>query len=197
MEKMKFKKIQGIDGYEVSSCGVVKSLDRTIKTMRNGKPYTLTVKGKTLKPNNVSGYHRVTLKSNGKVYLKLVHRLVADHFCENPLCKPQVNHKDGNKKNNHYTNLEWVTASENTKHAIKNGFAKSLHERGFAGLKRSERKKARKDSICNLGADFLSEVIECYNNSDITQKEIADRLGYSRAAFQRLLSGDLNYYFTL
>lgn len=50
-----------------------------------------------------------------------VHRLVALAYIANPHNKPIVNHIDGNKKNNDKSNLEWVTAQENTRHAVKIG----------------------------------------------------------------------------
>ena len=63
----------------------------------------------------------------------LIHRLVAFYFVKNPKNKDCVNHKDGDKKNNHSKNLEWVTYSENNLHAIK-----------FLGKKGAENNDRRK-----------------------------------------------------
>lgn len=49
------------------------------------------------------------------------HQLVALAFIPNPLHLPQVNHKDGNKRNNFYKNLEWTTNLDNATHAMQNG----------------------------------------------------------------------------
>lgn len=67
------------------------------------------------------GYLRLTCTIEGEKVRFKVHRLVAEHFVENPEGKEQVNHKDGNKQNNAVSNLEWVTASENALHAVHNG----------------------------------------------------------------------------
>lgn len=63
------------------------------------------------------GYIRVGLTGAKR---KLVHDIIAITFIPNPENKPQVNHKDGNKKNNRVDNLEWNTQSENMRHALDN-----------------------------------------------------------------------------
>lgn len=83
-----------------------------------------TKTGRVLKPqDNGKGYKKVTLTINRKQIQRYVHRLVAESYCSKPKVKIalQVNHKDGDKSNNHYTNLEWVTNSENQKHAHRIG----------------------------------------------------------------------------
>lgn len=70
------------------------------------------------------GYEKIILTKNNKSTLFSVHRLVALHFVPNPHNKAFVNHKDGNKLNNHASNLEWVTKSENTYHAYETGLLK-------------------------------------------------------------------------
>ena len=106
-----------IDGYrrtkyEVHEDGTVISLGRL-----GARGYV--VKDRKLIPReNSNGYLRVSMNLTGKQKEYFVHRLVAAHFVENPNNFPVVNHKDGNKHNNHYSNLEWVTSSENNKHAF-------------------------------------------------------------------------------
>lgn len=67
---------------------------------------------KAMKPWLNGGYKCVKL--NGKH--ESIHRLVAKAFIPNPENKPEVNHIDGNKQNNHVSNLEWVTSKENINH---------------------------------------------------------------------------------
>lgn len=82
--------------------------------------------GKTdilLKPRmNDNGYYIVTLDQEQQV----VHRLVALHFIPNPWGHPQVNHIDGDKSNNHVSNLEWVSAEQNSQHALATGLRKGF-----------------------------------------------------------------------
>lgn len=75
------------------------------------------------------GYLQVYLQKEPKGGISvLAHRIVAYGFCENPNNYPSVDHIDGNKCNNHYTNLEWVTPKENTRRAIELGLK---NDRGF------------------------------------------------------------------
>lgn len=67
------------------------------------------------------GYLKVGLNDNKKYY---IHRLVALTYIENPQNKETVNHKDGNKTNNHISNLEWMTNEENINHAFNTNLIK-------------------------------------------------------------------------
>lgn len=103
---MRWKTITGNENYKISECGRVYSnhVNREMKT------YIIN-----------SGYKAIKLANNGESKSELIHRLVAKEFCEGYSPELDVNHIDGNKLNNHYSNLEWVTRKENIHHNMKRG----------------------------------------------------------------------------
>lgn len=112
-----WKPIAGFEGrYEVSSYGRFKALHRliTYKDGRSGFRVEKAIKGSL----GSNGYYTISLDTKTK---KLAHRLVAEAFLEFQEYRITVNHKDGNKINNHIENLEWSTYKENNNHARKTG----------------------------------------------------------------------------
>lgn len=107
--------------YQVSNYGLVRSLDRTIEFIRNGKITRQKRKGKILNCNKIQddGYCNVTLSKNSNTKIFPVHRLVAEAFIPNPDNLPCVNHKDENKFNNCTDNLEWCTVAYNNSYGTK------------------------------------------------------------------------------
>ena len=103
-----WKDIKGLEGkYQISNMGRVKSLH-----------YNWSDSERMLIPHvQRTGYLCVNI--GGK--LRTIHRLVAESFIENPNNLSQVNHIDGNKRNNTVENLEWCSPSENLNHAYKIG----------------------------------------------------------------------------
>jgi len=90
----------------------------------DGKLFNV-LKKKYLKPtNNGKGYLMYEIRNNGIKNKIQVSRLVAKHYIQNTEKLPIVNHLDGVKSNNHYSNLEWTTYSKNIKHAISTGLIK-------------------------------------------------------------------------
>lgn len=67
------------------------------------------------------GYPVLSIKKDGKSYLKTLHRLFAETWIPNPENKREVNHINGDKCDCSFLNLEWVTPSENMRHARKTG----------------------------------------------------------------------------
>lgn len=114
---MKLKPITGYDSiYSIREDGMVRAHDRLTKAGHLHK-------AKWLKscPNRKGGYLHVKLQTPTGRKTAYIHRLVAEAFMPNPYNLPQVNHIDGNKYNNHVSNLEWCTQEENNLHAQKLG----------------------------------------------------------------------------
>ena len=99
--------------YEVSNLGRVRS-----KHLQ-GRP---TKNGILAQTPNKKGYLRIHLSGGGKDFSRVVHRLVLEAFHGGqPSCIHECNHKDGRKRNNIESNLEWVTPVENNAHSVING----------------------------------------------------------------------------
>lgn len=113
-----WKDITGYENsYQISNIGNVRSKDRVVLYIDKRKRI---FPGQTMKLNiDTKGYYKVNLRKNNKFKSLRIHKLVAEHFLKKEIGKNIVNHKDGNKLNNCVDNLEFVTISENTIHAIR------------------------------------------------------------------------------
>ncbi|MBR0061802.1 MAG: HNH endonuclease [Selenomonadaceae bacterium] len=153
-----WKPVVGFEGYQISNFGRVKSFK----------------KGKTniLKPALNGKYLSVSLSIGGEQKWQRIHLLVARAFIPNPLNKPEVNHDDGRKFNCHVSNLFWATQSENQRHAVKNGLAKS-------GIDRSQAKiKSESDII------YIRE-----NTDKLTQEQLAEKFGVKQNVISLIQQG--------
>lgn len=126
-----WKAIPSLNGlYEASSHGRIRSLDRetsfvcrygcTITRLHKGRVLSSAMTGQVTKGGK-SGYHSVATHINGNRRMVVVHVLVAEAFIGPRQHGYEVNHIDGDKTNNHITNLEYVTRQENMDHAKATG----------------------------------------------------------------------------
>lgn len=162
---MKPIQIEGCGHYHIDTFGVV------VNTRTN----------RVLKPDLTNmGYRRVVLW-NGERNRMAIHRLVAMTYIPNPDNLPMVNHKDGNKLNNHYSNLEWCTCSENTRHAFATGlrnlnfrYVGPAHNRSLSDEQVREIRKlkeegwSRRDIVAKVGCsvDAYKRVSKYYKHVD-------------------------------
>lgn len=118
-----------------------------------------------------NGYKYYRLSKDNNKTMFYAHRLVAEHFLENPNSLPVVNHKDGNKLNNKAENLEWVTRSENDLHAYEHNL-RTAHPCQF------------KHKIIAINKDTL-ETVKIYNNV----QECCDDLHVARSNIYNCCNG--------
>jgi hypothetical protein len=136
-----WKPIEGFPQYQISSFGRIKSA-----RCPRIKLLTLSKGGKRQKP-----YYRLRLISLiGEKERFMVHRLVALHFISNPEHKPFVNHKDFDRFNNFFKNLEWNTGTENTHH-----YHNSKSKSGVIGVTWQNQSKKFRSVFHYLGVRYL------------------------------------------
>lgn len=159
MSKELWVDIQTFEGlYQISSFGKVMSLGNGLSTDTRTKQVRVL---KTREATN--GYERIKLCKNGKGFHRLVHRLVAIHYIDNPNQYREVNHIDGDKFNNRVDNLEWVTASMNQRHAFRTGLQKVV------------KGKEHKQSIRIMQKDLDGNLVKIWDSIG----EIKRNLGYN------------------
>lgn len=161
LEEEVWKPIKGYEGlYEVSNLGRVKSLPRKTKTK-------IVKSAKIIKiQKRKCGYIQAKLSKNSIIYNPIVSRLVAEAFCEKPNYPCVVNHKDSIRHNNVWTNLEWVSHSENMRHAFTHGH---------------HSQKGEKNNMAKLNMELVREIRKfAEENSYLSQKQIAEKFGLKR-----------------
>ena len=160
------KEIKGYEGrYSVDENGSVFSFISQNSGHENPRPKIIK-----LKPGNNKGYSRVVLLcENGSRKSLFVHKLVMDAFNANNDTQLFINHIDGVKTNNKLNNLEWVTRSENQKHAYRLGLQTPVDN----GLKKTI-------SI------FKNEVLL---DTKVSIRELCRSFNLDRRTVQRTISG--------
>jgi hypothetical protein len=102
--------------------------DEVWKVVSDNSNYSVSNFGRVMRTKNgIKRILKILINTSGyanTTKLRLIHRWVAKCFIPNPLNKLCVNHLDGNKLNNHVSNLEWCTTKENIHHALRTGLKK-------------------------------------------------------------------------
>lgn len=122
------------------------------------------------------GYVVFNISVNGRQKTAYLHRLLAEAFIPNPENKPQVNHKNGIKYDNRLSNLEWVTESENSKHAYDNG------------LMTAPILKGEDNASAKLDWDKVNQLRYIYENTSISQKKAGNIFNISESQSRRIVN---------
>lgn len=173
-----WKPIEGFEGhYEISDHGTVRSLTRKVILRKLGAMATRWQEGKILKlKKDRYGYLAVHLRNGPVNIYPSVHRLVAKAFLESVEGKNSVNHIDGDKTNNHVSNLEWNSVAENNSHRIK------VLGVNFAQGERLPQTILTADSVVKIKTIFR-------DHPSITLQEIADQFGTSASNISAIKCG--------
>jgi hypothetical protein len=168
-----WKPVYGYEGlYEVSSIGNVRSIGRYINSKSGSKTYR---EGRVISQFvTPSGYRTVCICVNGTRKTFLVHRLVAKAFLGGE--NETVNHKNLDKTDNRLENLEWLTYSENNKHAHASG------AHAYVKLARYNEKRRKK-----LTLNCVENIIKSCKYGEF-QKSVAEKFGVSQSLVSKIVN---------
>jgi hypothetical protein len=156
-----WKAIPGLDYYEASSFGRVRSIDRVLEFAGRWGPTTRFHKGIVLrlkpKPNGWGGIYW-SFAADGRRYFQ-VNRVVCLTFNgEPPTAKHEAAHLDGDTDNNRSENLMWATPVENASHKIVHGTVSFGERNGQACLDESKVRLIIESYCSGAAADDLADL---------------------------------------
>lgn len=158
--------VPGYEGkYEASNLGRVRSVSRYITNKHGSKTLYRGVVLKQSESGN--GYLHVSLGDKNTVK---VHQIVARAFIGES--EKQINHIDGNKKNNHVDNLEYLTQSENALHAVGLGLIKTGSDNHNSKLTQQQ----------------VDDIRKRYSKRDVSYSQLASEYGVSDALIGRIVN---------
>lgn len=165
-----------------------------------GTDYSVTIDGEvvshkkgiaaTLVGGSCGEYRSYSLCKNGVAYQRLGHRLVAETYIDNTENKQQVNHIDGNKRNNAVSNLEWATRFENMRHAVAAGLWTEPTKEHYARMRQNAGAvlaKFTKTDAENINAIYASM-------GRPSCRRIAKAYKVSKATIQRIVAGQRSVF---
>lgn len=159
------------NNYQISNFGRLRSIARKINSSVQPCGFRINNPRIIVPQDNGKGYQQYYVKFNNIRVIQYSHRLVAKYFLDNPDDKLEVNHIDGNKSNNHVSNLEWNTKSENMQHAVLNNLCKIGEESRSAKL--SEKTVLAIRRLFRINPNFnKSKIAKKLNVSDATIHKI-------------------------
>lgn len=168
--------------YEVSNNGKIRTLTRKVEC-HNGK--IITIPGKELKCSESKGYKKVMLHKNHEIVRQTtLHRLIAETFLANK--KECVNHIDGNKQNNDISNLEWVSYSENNKHACRTGLKPPQKGEKGSNAKFSNKEVEEIRNRCFYDRDRYEDIAKEFDMTPQAISDIATGKYYKEAGGPRI-----------
>lgn len=164
----------------------MKQIGRTKYYITNDGNVINIKNGKKLRPqNNGNGYLKITLTIEGIQIQRYIHRLVAELYVPNPNNKKQINHINGNKQDNRFSNLEWCTNSENQIHAHLLGLKKHGNELWNGKFSGNDLDKIRKMDLLGIKRYLIAREMGC------SKSTISDILNGKRYKYHSLTGEEL------